>query len=86
MKRPFQHHGETLNSPLAHGFAVIPDDVNPLPVTTRAVHLGGGGDLKVTFESGDEVTLQNLGPGWHPLRLSKVWQTGTTAAAIVGGW
>ena len=86
MKRPFQGYGETLSSPLAHGFAITPDDENELGVATRAVHLGGGGDLKVTFVSGDEVLLQGLGPGWHPLRIAKVWQTGTTATAIFGGW
>ena len=75
-----------LESPLNYATPITPDDEAVLPIITRAVHLGGGGNLTVTLKGGDTVTFENLAAGWHPLRVRQVHAVGTTATGIVGGW
>lgn len=75
-----------LESPVVHAVEVVPDDDAELPQVTRAVYVGGDGDLAVTMKGGENVVLRNVGPGWHPIRVRRVRATGTTATGIVGGW
>jgi len=48
--------------------------------------LGTGGDVRLTLADGSTVTFVNMVQGWHPIRTSKVWATGTTADHMVGCW
>lgn len=80
-----------ISAPLVRATAVTPDDAADLAAVSRAVHVGGAGDLRVTM-AGEEpnpadriVTFANIGPGWHPIRVVRVWATGTTATGIVAG-
>ena len=80
----FNTHATGLSDPVENATAVTPDDTNNLAVTTRALFVGTGGSLRVTLVSGDIVTFPNMGAGWHPVRVIRVWATGTSAADIVG--
>lgn len=72
------------DGPLVGGFAVTPSAAD-LPVVTRALMVGGGGDVAVILRNGDTVTLPGLQPGAvYPLRVSRVLAAGTTATGIVG--
>ena len=82
----FASHGASLESPLSHAVEVVPDDTGDLTHVSRALHLGMPGDLRVTMRSGQTATFRNLSSGWHPLRVSRVHATGTTAIDIVAGW
>jgi hypothetical protein len=73
-------------APIQSAAAVTPNDGADLAVTSRALHIGGAGDLKVTLKSGVVVTFTAMGAGWHPIRVARVWATGTTATGIVAGW
>ncbi|SEW43448.1 hypothetical protein SAMN04488515_3082 [Cognatiyoonia koreensis] len=84
MTDPFKNHATGMSDPIQAAAEITPDDANALAVATRAIHVGTAGNLRVTLVSGDIVTFPNLGQGWHPLRVAKVWATGTTATAIVG--
>jgi hypothetical protein len=53
---------------------------------TRAVWVGTSGDLKVDMIDGSTVVWPSLSVGWHPLRVTKIYKTGTTAAQIAVGW
>lgn len=76
-----------LDAPLAAAAAVTPSDAADLATTSRALHLGGGGNLRVTLAAGGAaVTFTAMAAGWHPIRVRRVWATGTTATAIVAGW
>ncbi len=75
-----------LESPVRHAVAVVPNDGSDLPRLTRAVHLGGGGNLKCTMAGGEIVTFRGLATGWHPIRTSRIWADETTAADIIGCW
>jgi len=84
MTDPFKNHAAGMSDPILSAFSVSPDDGADLPSATRALYVGSAGNLRVSLVSGDIVTFQNLAQGWHPVRVARVWATGTTASAIVG--
>jgi len=87
MKDNFNKHSRSLTSPPENAAAIIPDDAALLGNATRAIHVGGGGDLRVRMLGGEIVTLSGLQPGsMIPLRTRQVFATGTSATAIVGLW
>jgi hypothetical protein len=72
------------DGPLVGGFAVTPAAAE-LPVVTRALMVGGGGDVAVLMRNGDALTLPGLQPGAvYPIRVVRVLAVGTTATGIVG--
>lgn len=73
-------------SPIQHAVAVVPNDTADLPHVTRALYLGGSGDVAVVLKGGASVTFAGMAAGWHPLRVSRVLATGTTAGDILGCW
>lgn len=87
MKDTFNKHSRSLTSPPESAAEIIPDDQSLLQNATRAIHIGGAGDLRVQMLGGQVVTLAGLPGGMMiPLRVRKVFATGTTATAIVGLW
>ena len=83
--------GKTNNSytrQVAQTVPVTPDDDADLPRgVTRAVYVGGEGDLAVVYGSGVEDVLVGLASGlFHPLSVARVKSTGTTATAIRAGY
>lgn len=80
----FKSHATGMSDPIINASGVTPDDAADLAITTRALYVGTSGNLRVTLASGDIVTFANVGAGWHPLRVSRVWATGTAASDIVG--
>ena len=51
---------------------------------TRALYIGGIGDVKVTMVSGDVVTFSSAQTGSIlPIQVTRVWSTGTGATNIL---
>lgn len=71
------------DKPATGGEAVTPHDTNELTYVSRALWIGSTGNLKVTMADGQELTFNSVPVGWMPLRVKKVFSTGTTAANIV---
>ena len=63
--------------------AVVPSDTVDLPFVTRALYVSVAGAVKVTMMDGSTETYPNLLAGRHPLRVTRVWQTGTTATGMI---
>jgi hypothetical protein len=83
----FRKHSRSLTSPPEEAAAIVPDDAADLPFATRALYVGGEGDLKVRMLGGGVVTLAGVPAGvFLPLRVSRVFATDTTASALVGFW
>ena len=82
----FSSYSTSLTGPLTHLSEVTPDDDTDLPYVTRTIYVGTSGDMEVTTAGGEDVTLANLPVGWHPIRVSRIHATGTTATDIVAGW
>lgn len=60
---------------------VVPNDANDLANTTVALIVSVGGTLKVNDEFGNPQAL-TVPAGVLPLRVSRVWATGTAATGI----
>lgn len=82
-----QNNTPSLESPLANMASVTPADGTDLAHFTRGLYVGATGDVKVTTLNGEAVTMVALLAGvWHPVRVKRVWSTGTTATGILAGW
>lgn len=83
----FKTHSRSLTSPPEFGAAIVPDDAAGLGHVTRALYVGGGGDIALRLFGGDEIMLADVPSGTLiPLRAAQVYATGTSATAIVGLW
>ena len=80
----FKSFYTNLESPAEHMFEVTPNDSTELANATRAVYVGGAGDLKIKAVGGETVTLVGVAAGsLLPLRVVQILSTGTTATSIV---
>lgn len=85
MTDDFETHQTGLTSPAMGGSVISPSDTTDLQRATRAIYVGGTGDLRVTFVDGQTVTLSGVPAGGIlPLRVIRVLATGTTATGLVG--
>lgn len=73
-----------LTSPICGGAPITPDDAAHLPIATRAINVATPGHITVTLLDGDVVTLFVAAGILMPVRVTRVWQTGTDATGIVG--
>jgi len=74
-----------LNHPYNQALAVTPSDSVDLPGgLTRAVFIGGSGNLTVTMNDGNNVTMAvTTAYPMIPIRCRRILSTGTTATNIV---
>lgn len=82
----FDGYSDGLESPLSFAEGVTPSDTDTLTHVSRAVYLGGAGDLSVVMRGGQTVTFTAMSAGWHPIRVTQVMATGTSATEIVVCW
>lgn len=68
----------------AHGaVAVTPSDSATIPIT-RAIYVGGTGNITVRMADGQDNILFTAVPvGIFPIQVDKVYNTGTGATAIL---
>lgn len=79
----FKLHTERLDSPGANAIAVTPSDSANLDKTSRAIYIGGSGNLTVEMVGGQTVTFTGVSVGCLlPIRVNKVL-TSTTATNLV---
>ncbi|HYN45420.1 MAG TPA: hypothetical protein VES64_01880 [Allosphingosinicella sp.] len=87
MTDPFKTHSRGLTSPPENAVVILPADQSELAVVTRALFVGEGGDVAVRMSGGGVVTLANVPAGTLlPIRVDRVYATGTTAGSILGLW
>lgn len=81
----FSSTSETLTAPADNLAAVTPNDSTDLAYVTRAVYVGGAGNMVVTpAGGGSNVTLVGIPAGSIlPIRVSRILSTSTTATSIV---
>jgi hypothetical protein len=79
----FKLHTERLDSPGASAIAITPSNTVNLTKTSRAIYIGGVGNLTVEMLGGQTVTFVGLSAGCLlPIRVNKVL-TSTTATNLV---
>lgn len=75
---------EGMTSPADNLVAITPSDSTDLANVSRALYVGGAGNLVVTpFGGGSNVTLTVVAGAILPIRVSRVLSTGTTATGLV---
>jgi len=80
-------YGADINvlGPASNAAEITPNDSTDIGHVSRALYVGAGGTMKVTMRGGQSVTI-TVEAGLHPLAVSRVWATGTTATGIVAVW
>jgi len=74
-----------LESPASRFFAITPSDTVDFAVTTRAIYVGGAGDVVVVDSAGNTCTFVAVPVGSIlPIRAKRVNSTSTTATYLVG--
>ena len=84
MADTFANRTRTLGDPAVTVFDITPNDGTDLPHVTIALNVETPGAVRVTTADGSVGTL-SVHPGHAmPVRVARVWQTGTTATGIRG--
>lgn len=80
-----RHTGQALvlASPITGAFAITPSDAADLAEVTLNLYVSTAGAVKATMFDGSVVTYANLAAGRHPLRIKRLWATGTTATGLI---
>ncbi|TCP43925.1 spike base protein, RCAP_Rcc01079 family [Rhodovulum marinum] len=86
MSDRFQSHAAGLESPGAFLAAVTPDDEADLATASRALCVAQSGEVRATTVGGTTETVYIAAGVAFPIRVARVWATGTTAAGIVSIW
>lgn len=82
----FSSHTDSVTSPVSNAFVITPDDASDLSFVTRGLYVSASADVVVDMNDSGTVTLHNLAPGMlHPLRIRRVYQTGTTPGITIIG-
>src|SRR6056297_1947590 len=78
---------DVAGNPANHAASVTPADGANLVVTSRAIYIGGEGDIRVIMRGGQAVTFTGVPAGTLlPIRAARVTSTGTTATNIISLW
>jgi hypothetical protein len=77
-----------ISAPGGFAAAITPNDGADINFTSRAIYIGGAGNLSVVMSgSGNSVTFVGLAAGTVlPITVSRVMDTSTTATNIVALW
>jgi len=80
----FSSYQVGLTSPAEDAFAITPSNTVDLANFSRAIWVGGTGDVKVDMVGSGTVTYTTVPAGYMlAVRASRVYATGTTATSLV---
>lgn len=78
---------DPLIAPILYSQTITADDSADLtPAPCRAILVNVAGAVKVSYPGGISDTLTLAAGIWHPMQVSRIWSTGTTATGIHAGW
>lgn len=81
----FKNISEQLDSPAQDAFQITPHDTDELAQVTRAIYVGGAGNVNLTTASGTTIVFSGIPAGTVlPVQVRKVLSTSTTATNIIG--
>lgn len=82
----FAREPQRLESPGNNCAAVTPSDSTDLAIFARSLWVDVTGNIKITTPGGSTETFNNVPVGIFPMRVARVWATGTTATGIKAVW
>lgn len=80
----FSAFSSGLDSPATEILEILPDDAAELPQAVRALNVAGAGTLRVETVAGSIGSVYLAAGGVFPLRVRRVFATGTDATGITG--
>lgn len=86
MADKFSKFPSNMESPAKNAFAVTPNNSTDLAVSSRAIYVGGAGNMQVSMvgDGANTVIFTAIPAGSYlPLRVARVWAGNTTATSIV---
>jgi len=83
MSDKFANHQAGLESPATSLMGVTPNDGSDLPWTSRAISAATSGMVRVTTADGSQGEIFVAAGVPFPIRVARVWATGTTATGLV---
>ncbi len=90
MADPWSDTKKTRSDCADNAALVTPNDSTDLATIATALLVGGSGALKITTAGGSTLTLPatvvTAAGGFLPIRVARVWSTGTTATDILALW
>lgn len=84
MSDPFETFRSGLNSPATKLVPIVPDDGADLPEFVRSICVASSGLVQVTTTGNTTATIFAAAGAPIPVRVRRVWATGTDATGIVG--
>lgn len=81
----YEVSSDVAQDPADHAAVVTPSDSTDLAVFPSALMVASEGDLRVTTRGGQTITM-TVPAGIIPLRVQRVFATGTTATGITALW
>ena len=83
----FSERTVATSDPAYSARSLTPNDILDLNIVSRALYVGGAGDLSGEMLGGQSVVFAGLTAGTIiPIRVRKVKASGTTATEIVALW
>ena len=83
MADKFNKFYSSIDGPIENIEEVTPNDASDLSTASRAINVNVGGAVKVTTVTGSVGTIRIPDSGIFPIRVTRIWATGTTATGIV---
>lgn len=84
----FSSTDKNIVAPYNHAVTITPNDSADIAEVTRGLHVHAGTastPVKVTLAGDTTAVTMNLQTGFiYPLRVSRVWATGTSATTVIG--
>lgn len=72
-----------LNTNPAKGLVTVTASDSTILTATKSLYVGVTGDVAVTMADGTTGTIKSAAVGYHPLSVTQVKSTGTTATNIL---
>lgn len=79
----FSQYRIGLESPAVRLLSIVPSDTADLAEASRALNVAISGTVRVTTVGGTTATIFIAAGVAFPVRATRIWSTGTTAANIV---
>lgn len=81
----FQNYSDSPLAPATAPFAIVPSDATELPLASKGIYVGTGGDVTLRgINATADVTYRNLpDASYIAVRASHVRATGTTATNLI---
>ncbi|SFJ56125.1 spike base protein, RCAP_Rcc01079 family [Celeribacter neptunius] len=84
MPDPFADRQSGLTAPATQLISIVPDDGNDLSTYVRGIAVTSSGLVRVTTVDGSLADIYVAAGAPFPVRVARVWATGTDANGIVG--